>query len=445
MTPTLSSRQQATGNLPIRVVLIGNGNIALGAYQSLFRHLGNDILGGKVQLILVSAGQYHTCYGWMMECITEIVEYKNLMIPLSECFKHALHVNGNLVGIDSKGKELRVTEETGQTKTIPYDHLLVGDQYFTETLQNNKTATGFTIQSSLDMMKTRQQLVYLTERAALAKDRFTASRILRVAIVGDGFAGVELASNISAYLRHLCRQYEIAFIKPTLYLVVNSPELIETSVKASKINKYIGQHLEDMGVRIIYNKRVIRVNTDGAALHDGSFINSSIVYCTNHTTETSFKITNSFCTDGNARPVTDIYGRVKAYPGAWIAGTYNQEVLPTPCHYIDRINEGRSIGKNIALSIKKSPLRTSGPGLLSTVGSLDSGKSCAIVSGILLTGWLAFCMRVVLLLHYMPAFQRSACIRNWISFFIWKREKASSWRSIKRMPVNQNQFAQVAI
>jgi NADH dehydrogenase FAD-containing subunit len=445
MTPTLSSRSQTIGHLPINVVLIGSGNITLGAYKSLVMHLRSAILSGKVQLILVSAGHYHTCYGWMMECITEIVEYENLMIPLSDCFKHALHVSGNLVSIDPEAKQLQVIEETGQTITIHYDHLLAGDEYFTETLQNNKTACGFTIQSSLDMLKTRQQLVFLTERAALAKDRFSASRILRVAIVGDGVAGVELASNICAYLMHLCTQYKIAFVKPTLYLVINNRVLVESRVKASRINEYITRQLEDIGVRIIYNKRVIRVNPDGAALDDGSFINCSIVYCTNHTPEARFKITDSFCVNGSAQPELDIYGRVKAYTNAWMAGTYHDDILPNPSQYIDKVNEGRRIGKNMARAIKKRPLSTSKPRFTSSVGSLDAGKGFAVVSGIRLTGWAGFCLRVVFLLYYMPALQRSACIRNWISFFIWKREKKSSWRSFKRTPASDIQYTRVAI
>ena len=427
-----------------QIVLIGNDNISLGAYQSLVRNLQTGIRDGNVQLTIISGEQFYTCYGLMQECISGMIDYNNLLVPMKTCFSQAKHISGSVIGIDSSKRSITVSQQDGQLTTIAYDHLVVGNEHFTSTLQSDKTHTGFTIQSAVDMLKTRRQLDHLMHQAALARDKFSAARILRVAVAGEGMEAVELAASIAECLKQLSAQYSLKGIKATLYLVLNQPALSSATAKPDKITKYIKDELQNCGVRIFYNKHVIRVNADGAVLQDGSFINCSIVYSTGKSTCEVPCASNAFGTaTKKASLPTDNYGRVTAYKNAWSEKVRERMLLPQASQYMRLLQEGRIVGENIAAYLKQRPL-TSIQNVSTMAGSIGKGKGFASVFGLQLTGWLAFYVRIIWLLVLIPSVNRSACIKNYLAFYTNKQKAKKTFRPILTIAERKLTFQKLA-
>ncbi|CAN5552805.1 hypothetical protein BH10BAC3_BH10BAC3_30090 [soil metagenome] len=424
-----SAKPEATETNPTQIVLTGCGNFSMGAYKSLSRHLGKAIRDGKVQLTLISTEDFHTAYGFMQECITGMLDYADLLVPVKTCYRQAKHVRGKVIAIEKVQHELMVQLPGGKVFKMRYDHLVCGDQYFSTSLQVNKTLTGFSIQSTLDMRKTHKQLNSLAQRAALAPDRFTAARILRLAIVGNGLAGVELAANIAAYLQDACRKLSLQHMEPTLHLVLNEPTLLAGKGN-DKLSAYAKRQLEESGIRIINNKQVIRVNTDGAVLDDGSFINCSIVFCTDHESQNECHLHAAFIAAHNNSDSTDEYGRIRDNKNAWFSKIHQNGIMPAASQYILAIKEGEAAGRNIARSIQNRPLLANQKPASCIAGSLGNGKAFALLFGLPITGSVAFCIRVIRLLFLMPASNRNSCLKAYYKYYRQRHKATREWSPV---------------
>jgi NADH dehydrogenase len=438
---SLLSKQPTTKKEPVHVILIGNGTISLGVYRSLQKQLINR---GNITLTIITQLPYHVCYGLMPECITGIVDHENLNSPIESCFTNARHIWGHATAIIPKLRQVRIKITNSQTVHISYDHLIIDNEYFNDALANNKTPVGFTIQSTLDMLKTKQQLDYLVERATAAKDKMAAARILRVCIGGSVKSGIELAGYIALYLKQACANYEsLATIKPIVYLVTDDRMLAGYDSSHDRLYNYITGQLKEAGVKIIYERKIIRVNTDGVIFHDGSFINCSLVYNASIETDISVANNNPVILTEDSVSAVDKYGRLKGHTNIWIANSLYPEstrMLPAPADYIASVSNGKNIGKNIMLTLRSKPLKTLNPGSNIITGSLGPGKGFAAIGGLKFHGWAAWLFRCLLLLFYMPASNRRKCLGNYFHAVLWKHESLALFRFPKSNSLQKMNF-----
>jgi NADH dehydrogenase len=425
---------------PVQIVLIGNGNISLGVYRSLRKKLMDE--SSNISLTIITQMPYHVCYGLMAECITGVVDYENLITPIETCFKYAKHIWGHATAVNPALRQVQI-KQANRVINIPYDHVVIDSEYFNDEMSDNKTPAGFTIQSAWDMLKTRRQLDHLVERAIAARDRIGAARILRICVGGSGISGIEMAAYMGRYLRQLCNGHEsLSDVKPHVYLVTNDIMFSGYDYK-SKLKNYVNDQLKAADVKIVYDKRIIRVNTDGAILHDGSFINCSLVY--NAKTESRSDALNKepLILMENSVPAIDTYNRLKGCDNIWLAnapGTSCHELMPAPANYISTINKGTCIARNIVRSLKNQPLLLMNPADNKTIGSLGEGYGFTDVSGFELKGWPAWLIRCLMLLFYMPSSNRQRCVQNYFQGFMRKKGSLSRLQILKPDPIQTIQF-----
>ncbi|MES2645878.1 MAG: FAD-dependent oxidoreductase [Bacteroidota bacterium] len=405
MKPSIKNIPSFYTDSPLNIVLLGSGAVCLGAFQTLVKKIAPLMIDGRVQLTLISKDDFHTSYGWMQECMTGLLDEPMLRVPVESCFRQAKRVIGSLVQVDPARRQIQVKENQGVT-VHHYDHLLIGDQFCGDA-STIATDLGFPIQSALDMAKMKQELQILAEKAARSKDKFTAARHLRVTLVGNGLVAAELAGTISVYLRQLCRQQFVS-VKPTIYLVTNEPSLQVSGPNAMAFKAYVSRVLKEEGIRVICNKELLRVNTDGAVLIDGSFINCSLVFNA-----------NPFC--GKQEPgllsgaipslESDRYGHVINATDVWrLRGSLSRQ-FKSPSSYIYNVKQGRLIGANIAASIcgkNEVALKTRESFLMANMGN---GHAISCINGWPLFGWLAAFLRGVYMLKYLLPQNRAKILR----------------------------------
>lgn len=406
---TTSASQTKLPNQPTRVVVIGNGAILPGIYRSIQKEITNK----DIALTIVSTLPYHVCYALMGECISGAMNQTNLVMQLETCFPNARHIRGNPLALYREAKQLLVRTCNGQRVYINYDHLIVDDVYFTDQVSSSVLSTGFIIQSVWDMLKTKKQLEHLVERAAVAGNHISASRLLTVCVGGAGTSGIELAAYIGAYLQQLCRRLELSSdVKPLVYLIAN-----DTMFDRYKpgIKNYISEQLKAIHVKVVHGKQIVRVNADGAILQDGSFISCSLVYNTLNTwlpTNVRSLVDVLLLALETDVFVPDKYSRLKGNENIWLGNDLTKEqVLPSPLDYTTNFSKGEHIGRNIIRSLKNQPLRPFYPGNTIT-GTLGIGAGFVQIGGIQLTGVTASLVRWLAVLLHIPSFNRSHCFKN---------------------------------
>jgi NADH dehydrogenase FAD-containing subunit len=316
---------------------------------------------------------------------------------------------------------------------VPYDEFVADEACFAKSALN-KHGTEFYIHTLSDIIELRQKLTSLVSNAATAKDKVAASRHLRVAVAGNGLAGIELATSIASTIKQLCIDFGIPQLKPTVYLLLHNAELYEAAAFNRLLEAYFKSQFFETGVRVTSGIQVTRVNTDGAVCSDGSFVNCSLVVST-----------DKLATDADMFPANrpDKYGRA-GFSGCWKAVNYFPGSLPEPASYLASLKLGTRLGENIARQIKREnlvELRTS-EGF--RAGSLKRGEGFCRFGPVKLKGRPAYFVRTWLILRSLPAPLRILCIRNMTDTYFLRQqlqEFGKRLKGSKKQSFNLNAFS----
>jgi NADH dehydrogenase len=418
---------------PVRIVIAGNSKVSLGAYKLLEKKLRQELNKGRAMVTVITETPFHTCYGLLQECLAGEIDYQNLLVPLSEIYPKAEIIHGRVSRRNENEKLLTVELTNGSEIKVQYDQFVEDEACFAKPA-SNKQGNEFFIHSLSDIIELRNKLTTLVLNAAGAKDRFAASRQLRVAVAGNGLAGIELATSIAATVKQLCIDFAIPQLKATVYLLLHNAELYEAAAFNRLLETYLKNQFIETGVRVSSGIQVIRVNADGAACSDGSFVNCSLVVRTDNPLNEASLIPE-------IRP--DKYGRSGA-AGSWKAVNYFPGSIPEPASYLAALKQGRRLGENIARQINRKNLVELKSSEGTRAGSLKRGEGFCRFGPLKLKGSAAYFVRTWLILRSLPAPLRILCVRNMTdSYFLRQQlqEFGKRLKGSKKQTFNLNTFS----
>jgi len=171
---------------------------------------------------------------------------KEVVIPLKDIFKHAPNVElvlDNAAVVD--GKKKRIASATGNIYSYDKAVFALGNtvNYFGIRGLEQHTATMHDISSTI---KLRNQLIKLFA--------VSTSKPLRIAIVGAGASGVELAGEIPTFANFVANKYKLKTPKVKMILVDGADRVLP--LLSPKASEKTTKHLHDLGVEIHLNIQV---------------------------------------------------------------------------------------------------------------------------------------------------------------------------------------------
>lgn len=249
-----------------RVLIVGGGAGGLELAVGLARQ-------GRVQVILVDAGRSHVWKPHLHEVATgqlnsekESVEYMALASRFGFKF-----VRGWVEGLDRSTKSVKVKSETrtgykSPAQSIPYDHcvLAVGSSA-------NDFGTPGVLEHALrlDDLGSAQAFHAKLLNLAEMKERVGDSEPMRIAIVGGGATGVELAAELAEASKKLAfyghdqikkRPIEISILNAAPALLPGLPDRVASAAQSI---------LEGRGVGVRNNAKVQSVLAGAIDYEDG--------------------------------------------------------------------------------------------------------------------------------------------------------------------------------
>jgi NADH dehydrogenase len=248
---------------PHRVVIIGSGFGGLFAAKNLRK--------APVEVTIIARTSHHLFQPLLYQVATGVLSEGEIAPSTREILrrqKNATVLLGDVTHIDLAAKTVTSTSPLGTTVT-PYDSLIVaagaGQSYFGND-QFADYAPG--MKSIDDALELRGRIFGVFELAELAKDRALQEKLLTFVVVGAGPTGVEMAGQIAELSRRTL-QRDFRNIDPSqarIVLVDAAPAVLGTF--GDKLSKAARERLEEMGVEVQLDLKVVDVDAEGVTVED---------------------------------------------------------------------------------------------------------------------------------------------------------------------------------
>jgi NADH dehydrogenase len=417
-------------NTPKQIVLIGGGYASVWAYRSIVEELMIEMMMGLVKIKVICPDDFHFFHGWTAESLTGIIRDGNRMSPLDRIFECAEIIKGRAVQMDTISHIIYVKMNDGDLWAVPYDQLLLGMGSSDTSAIEGLVEHAYQLKSHSAYTCTKLRIKFLVQQAAEA-DTHTASKMLRFAIAGCGFTGIEIAANLAEMIDVLRKNYPaLRNVKPSIYLINSRHELLPGLQDGlSRLRQYAEKILHCYGIEVLHQKKIVRVTAQGVYLNDGSFIESRMVITTIGQSRIVLEGTLNLKRDTENRILTNCFLQVNDHPSIWGAGdavhvTHSKSMQACPSNALWAIKQGQHAGKNIARAILSQPFKPFTYKGLGQCASLGIGKGIGELYGIQFTGWLAWVMRWFFFQHFMPLkkimWQE---IADWVYLLITRKRK----------------------
>lgn len=367
-----------------RVVLLGGGYVTLHAYATLARRAARELRRGDLEIVVISADRAHRFHGFTGELVSGIIRHDRVATPLAEAMPLARIIEGRALRIDAVRRSVSYRRGDDAVEAIAYDHLVVG----TGATEPTDAVAG--------LARYGRTLRGPGEIAALA-DHLAAVPGSPVVVAGGGIAGAELAAAI-ADRGHL------------VTLVHGGERILSEWSDQPRLRSRAEAELARLGVRVLTGVRLAEVTPTAAVLADGTTLMTVTVVTT--TGQSPVQIPG-------LDPWRDERGRLRTQRtlavryGVWAAGDgarvdHPVTRQPVPANALWAMKGGDHIGRAIARRISGRPARPFAYRGLGRAASFGPGRGISELYGVPFTGALAWMLRLVFFLRFMPSRARAA-------------------------------------
>lgn len=262
-----AGHQRARPRRP-RVVIVGAGFGGLNAAMGL--------RNANVDVTVIDRRNYHLFQPLLYQVATAGLSPSQIATPIRRILasqKNATVLLEKVEGVDAPGRRV-ITEN----RTVAYDYLVIATgarhAYFGHD-EWEDAAPG--LKSIGDATEIRARILTAFEKAEVAEDDEERRKLLTFVVVGGGPTGVELAGAITELARKVIAEdfRNIDARSARVVLVEAGDRLLSTFPAA--LSASARKQLERLGVEVRLGRAVVRCDTTGVSLADGSEIASSCV------------------------------------------------------------------------------------------------------------------------------------------------------------------------
>lgn len=409
-----------------RVLVLGGGYAAI----YVARALKPAIEAGKVEATVVSRENYHVFHGFVGEMLTGRVSPSHILSPARRIFPPAnVHI-GDIQKLDLRNKRVTTARSIdGARVELEYDQVVIalGSVDRAEAYPG-LAEHAYKLKTFEDVLRLRNHIISMFELADVERDEDERRRLLTFFIAGGGFAGTEVAGELSDLAKRLTKR-EYKRLDPgevRVVLVHPGPTILPELQGAEghpRLVDYAMSRMRDLGVEVLTNTKVAAATPNHVDLSNGDRVPTRTIVSAVGTKVPPVVQSLALPKDERGRIQVDEYLRVPGHDGIWAAGDNTAAPLPfkkgetCPPVAIYAMYEGKRIGKNIArVAEGRRPRKFRFPG----IGQGASvGRRSAVVElkGIEMTGLPAWLIWRLLLTYYFPSWDRRLrLVTDWL---IW--------------------------
>ncbi len=412
----------------MRVAIVGAGFGGLSA--------ANELKQTRNEVLLIDKNNYHLFQPLLYQVAVSALSPGDIAYPIRTIFrkyKNVKIVMDEVVSIDlQKDKIILLSEEE-----IDYDYLILAPGSMSSFFGNYKLKKySIPLKDLPDALKIRERILLSFEIAEKVMGKKDITPYLTFIIVGGGPTGVELAGAIAELVRKTILP-DFPFLKKEKIRVV----LIDAgkrilSTYPEELSLYAKKSLEQLGVEIVSNTRVIDIERNEVTTTSGKFFAENIFWAAGISTSSLLRSLNVEL-DNYGRVLVNKDLSIPGYPNSFVIGdcaayrTENGEFLPAIAPVA--IQQGRFVGKIISEQIPFE-LRPSfsyrDKGIMATIGK---ARAVAVLKSQKLKGLVAWLAWSLVHIFFLIGFRNKLRVMlEWIWYYITNKSGARLIVNLKK-------------
>jgi len=370
-----------------RIVIVGGGYAGLHAFATISKKLRSRLASGVDTLTLVAKDPYHTYHGWTGEVITGRLSVRSTLTILPTLLR-GRYVEGRVPRIDADRQVVEIVTPDGETRELPYDHVLVATGSRDPFSRRPGLAEhGWCLKNSPDMQRL---IAHLND--------FTGQR---VAVVGGGMAGAETASALRERFRRLGRDVSVE-------LLTSGDQLFrQLHPRFSKLAEQGTQILESQGITIRRDARVASIGPHGPVLDNGELVLADMTVVAAGVEFSPMPGLERLKANASGRYIADGFLHATGQENVWVAGDIAEVARPNgdgvcPIDALWALKQGQTAGANSARAVLGQPAKPFDFRGIGQAAGLASGSGISELYGMTFRGRLAWILRVSYFAWFMP-------------------------------------------
>jgi len=334
-----------------RIGILGGGFGGLYTVFSLRRFFPQG-----VDITLFDKNNYFLYTPVLHEMATGTVNARHVVIPIRKVV-NPREINIRCEEVTRIALDKMVVESP--SGAFKFDHIVLApgseaNFYCFPNLREN----SITFKSVEDAIKLRNSLTGALEKAALERDKEKRRSLLTITVAGGGCTGVELVAEIAQFIRIiLSKDYPELDRSEVRIILVEAMDRILPSFPRYLSNVAM-ERLRKMGVEILLNSPIQRVNKDYIEFRDVKISNGILVW-TAGVRARPLPLDPEQRRDLNNRITVNEHLEIPGYPGVYLIGDgalFINNGVPLPSTASVAVQEAKYIAQNILLvSQKKEP------------------------------------------------------------------------------------------
>ncbi|WP_405217663.1 NAD(P)/FAD-dependent oxidoreductase [Agrococcus sp. Ld7] len=200
-----------------KILIVGGGYAGLYTARGLERQLGST----EAEITVVDPLPYMTYLPFLPEVAAGSIEPRHIVVPLRSHLKRAKIVQAKVTNVDHANKVATIKPELGEERTLDYDVIVMTAGSVSRTFPIPGVADeAIGMKTIEEAAAVRDRLISNFAKAAALPEGPERDRLLTVAVIGGGFAGIETIAELRDFATHLLSRFrEISFDEVQFHLV----------------------------------------------------------------------------------------------------------------------------------------------------------------------------------------------------------------------------------
>jgi NADH dehydrogenase len=329
-----------------RIVIVGGGFAAIACVQKLIK----DGLDRTHQITLIS-DKAHFEYHATLYRLVAGGSSQEACVPLTSLIrsKHVRIVRDEVVAINANDNVC-----TGRSLSeYPYEYcvIAVGSKTSYKDIPGlEKNAYSF--KSFAEAIELKKHLHQTFEEASHFKTDGAQATAARITVVGGGASGVELAAELSNYVKALAKNHSVKSSNVVIDLIQSRDRLLPELPRT--FTKKITQRLASLGVNLILNHRVVKEDFNTVFLNDSQIQSKTLIWTAGVSLPEVITSIDVPKTPSGLIEINE-YLQVSTKPTMFVTGDNTK--TPFAGMAQTAIVHGQKVATNIALSESGQPLQ----------------------------------------------------------------------------------------
>jgi NADH dehydrogenase len=391
----------------MRIIIVGGGFSGVKCAKTLRKHLSEK----ECEIVMFDHENHMVFHPLLAEVAGASIHPDAAAVPLRQMLPTVFCRTERVIEVDFEKKQV-VYEAYDFTRAfLAYDQVVIAAGCIVNMgLVPGMADHGFPLKTIVDAMTLRSQIIQQLEKAEVESDAARRKLALSFLVVGGGFSGVEVAGELNDFARKCTRFFHGVSTKDIQVTLVHSRDQILPEIRSPKLRDFARVEMEKEGIRFVLNSRVVAITANGVRLADQSMLYGSTVVTTTGTAMPDLVEGMKTAKEKGAL-VAEPDMRLKGVQDAWTIGdnaritnAYDNNICPTTAQFAER--QGTQAAENIIRILKNKPTKPfyyRPQGLLCSIGGK---RAVAEVSGLRLSGFIAWFLWRGIYLLKMPTWSR---------------------------------------